>query len=235
MFRKLKDSLFWKTQFDAEWQAASTFFGFIKFYYREQDLKEKKYLWREEKGSRLSPRLAVFRAYEEFCNDFYKRNVGRPGSEFQFMELAYALQYAAPYLDEAGNYQERTSALDDRWKNYYLAENEQREIKHKRKKENAEELQSHRFDLEVIDRKWNSMISDGIPDVATRIWNQSFPRKSAVEIADSAGVSIRDFVLWMCVFKRHLKYREEVISGVHMYSRQQTEHSLQLAINSKSG
>ncbi len=231
MFQKLKDKVFWKIQFDSEWRTAGTFFNFIKFHYTaDQKIKEKKYLWREEKGKYFSPRLAAFKAYEEFSNEYYREHHGRSDAECDFTEIGKALEHAAPYLDEDGNYRERESYLSDRWKKYL----EKYRIAYKKNQEMIErlanEVMSFRFDESEIDAAWNDLTNGNIPEAATRIWRASHPRKSALEIADEADVSMSDFVFWMCVFRRHLYMVERVVSGTHMYYRQEDNDDLSSVI-----
>lgn len=220
MFQRLKNIFCWRTQFDSEWKAASTFFEIINFkHYSHNKIKEKKYLWREEKGRHYSPGRAVFSAYEEFCNEYYAQHKGEPNIEKDFLEMGHALEYAAPKYDEDGNDLHPMTYFDQRWQDYAERGRVHHEAEKARKRRSAKEIESLRFKPSEIDAAWERLISDDIPEEASRIWFHSFPKKPGHDIANEAGVSIRDFVFWMCVFRQHLGFVEVLISGTHLYHR----------------
>jgi hypothetical protein len=234
MFQRLKDKLFWKTQFDSEWHRASIFFNFIKFHHpADQRIREKKYLWREEKGRWYSPRLAAYKAYEEFCEEYYRANIDLPNSEQDFIQMGAALESAAPYLDEEGKYKDSASFLTDKWRTYLSVYRVEREKEKNEEEKHSNEITSFRFDMSELDSAWNRICEGNIPDVASRIWHHAFPRKSGHEIAREAGVTLREFVFWMCVFRRHLGLTEQVVVGTHMYSRNREQTTLFLATEEK--
>lgn len=148
--------------------------------------------------------------------------------------MAYALVTAAPFIDEDGNYKEPESNLSGRWKGYHKKYQVARNQERAEKKRRTEEVQSFRFDITEIDAAWNGLTKGQVPEAAARIWRASYPRKSAHEIAKDADVSLRDFVFWMCVFKRNLHMHENIVAGTHMYYRQQSEGDLSSVVSAVS-
>jgi len=228
MLQRLKDKLFWKAQFDSQWESAIYFigrFGSLGTY--NQGLQEKKYVWREDLGRRFnySPRLAVYKGIEEYCDELYLWYLEQPGTrKDHFKEMAHALEQAAPYFDEDYHYKEQKTFLSDRWKPYLDAWHIGYDKKQANIKRDASEIESYRFELSEIDEVWNNMKKGEIPEIASRIWYYSYPRKSAHRIAANAGVSIREFVFWMCVFKRHLNMVEKIQLGTHFCYRHNEEN-----------
>ena len=145
--------------------------------------------------------------------------------------MAYILEQIYPFIDENGNYQDVKVNLDEPWKGY--AEKRWENYREKKKKEENfyRELQSYRFKNEEINAAWLKLKSGNIPIISQKVWQASFPRKSAKDIIDETNVSIHDFVFWICVFKEYLDYYEEVISGHNMYIRSREQESLEIAIS----
>jgi hypothetical protein len=235
LFQRLKDKIFWKTQFEQEWQSASTFFNLIRFHYSgQQKILEKKYLWREQKGLRLSPRLAVYRAYEEFCNEYYRENIGKKDSEADFIEMGMALHGSAPFVDESGNYIDRENLLIPLWQNYHKLYLVKRQKENVEKEARSNEIMSFRFSPEDIDSGWHQLKNGDIPDDALTIWDCSYPRLSGHTIAKNAGVSLRNLAFWVCVFRKYLYFIVNFVDGTHMYCRPDKHQTLGEAIMLKN-
>lgn len=231
LLQRIKDTLFWKTQFNNIWDSHLRCYSKARSFFLLEELDKQKYYWREEKGQqhKYSPRLAVYIAYKELADKWYKENKKR--KEEDILEVAYILEQIYPFIDENGNYQDVKVNLDEPWKGY--AEKRWENYREKKKKEENfyRELQSYRFKNEEINAAWLKLKSGNIPIISQKVWQASFPRKSAKDIIDETNVSIHDFVFWICVFKEYLDYYEEVISGHNMYIRSREQESLEIAIS----
>jgi hypothetical protein len=133
MLRFIKNNLLWSYTFDEAYRRGDTFFT----RYNDRSMQEKRFHWRERLGRQggYTPEEAAFRAYEEFADDYYVRNKDRRDAEWHFQEIAYALEFAAPYTDRNGTYKERKTFLSDRWLSYLQQHEERRNIERAEQKE----------------------------------------------------------------------------------------------------
>jgi hypothetical protein len=192
-------------------------------------------LWREKKGRYYSPRLAVYKALEEFSDNYHHENQNRPECEAVFIEMGNVLARTAPYMDEKGNPINPDSLLSNLWKSYADKYRMKTEKKNSREKKEREEVQSFRFDLTEIEIAWQSLVEGNIPKEASRIWYHAYPANTAHIIAERASVSLRDFMFWMLVFRSHLTFIENFDMGTtYVYYRLDDHQDLLSAISAKA-
>lgn len=231
--QKVKDSLFWKLQFDNEWNIHRS--PKVTSIFSQEELDKQRLLWREKKGRLrgLSPRLAAYEAFKELINRWYieeKDNIERS----ELLDVASVLYSLCPHIDENGAYQRREDKLDEPWKS--LSEEFWTKFRNeKAEKENfAKKIASYKFSRDEIYRGWETLNSGEIPKSADQIWAISWPRKSAKEIIDATNVSMEEFVFWACVFREYLGYTEQVVMDEHMYCRPAKVETLYEAIKLSS-
>ena len=221
MFNRLQNALFWHNKFDDRWRHCSMFLRLPDIGWR---IEEKRSYWREHgKSQRLKPDQAVFRALEDIANSIYAEHSDRERMQATWLELAYAQYYAASSSEWDGQWVPPESRLSDRWKSYYAAHCVKRENEQRDKKHRAAEVQSHRFNRELVDEAWIKLLEGDVDREVKSIWRHSVPpRKSAHEIASQANVSIKDFVFWMVVLRDHGLMSEEIVLDEHLYCNQQS-------------
>ncbi len=79
-----------------------------------------------------------------------------------WLELAYAQYYAASLSDWDGQWVPPESRLSERWKSYYAAYQAKREDELRDKKYRATEVESHRFNRELIDEAWTQLLEGDV-------------------------------------------------------------------------
>lgn len=237
MLKKIGDAVLWKQKFDYQWNFYAARPPFTRTgETQDPRLKEKKYIWREEKGRlrQLTPELAAFKALEEYCNEvFYDPRVKTKNEDF-IQELALGLEYAAPRRDKNGGYVSQSDFLTEKWRQLAAAARARREEARRRDESLAREIQSYRFDSSVIATAWRHLCAGNVPAEAERIWRESGIMDRADNIALRAGVNLKQFIFWMCVFRQYLFFREFIRpSGVNEYCRGSDFVSLRDALASQ--
>lgn len=216
MLRFIKNNLLWSQTFDQAFNLGGTFFS--KF--NDKRLQEKRYHWRERLGrlSNLTPEEAAFRAYEEFADDYHSRNHHRKDAEAEFLDLAHALEFAAPHVDRDGNYKESRTFLSPRWLGY-LGQYEEKWTKYRAEQQRrTDEVTSFRFPMEEIAAAWERLLSGDIPWEAKSVFRGAYPRCSPHDIAAKMIVPMRDVMFWLVVFRTHHLVTEAVVVDRHLYT-----------------
>ncbi len=217
MFDFLRNTLLWKQTFDSAFNRGMIFFS--KFDGRK--LQEKRYHWRERlgrEGRGYRPREAAFRAFLEFANDYYSENCDRPDAERDFQDIAFALEFSAPYQDHEGNYKPERSFLSERWLKYLEDYRVRREAEKADRDNKYKEVLSHRFAIEEIESAWQSLLTGNIPPAARSVFLGAYPRSSAHEIAEKTLLPLREVVFWAVLFRINGMMEEAVISDEHFYT-----------------
>lgn len=198
MFDKIRNTLFWANEFDSAWNSRGTFFCFLKLDYDEEvRLKEKKYLWRQERGRALTPQMAVFRALEEFADEYRRRH---PDHHDMIMEMAPALEYAAPSEGSDGRYRDRVTFLSDFWRGQ-LVEKQERD---KAWAALEREFSSYKFSDVMLEVAWEDLCQELPVGDACRVWDRMFPRTTAAKLVRDTGLSVEYVALCVRVFDRYL-------------------------------
>jgi len=224
MFRKLKQALTWDSDFDEAWRRHIDGLPSGKEHWSwSRRIAEKKAYWREQgKRNRITATEAVCTALSEIIDGIYSETCDRKDMRDTFVAFAGALHFALSLDTEGKPYVRPDDRLPERWRPFYEENKRRREAKKADLKSRAAEIQEHRFQREEINDAWKGLLSGDVPDEARRIWKASgSPRKSGHAIASAAGVSLKDFVFWMIVFRQHGWISEDVVVDEHLYANQE--------------
>jgi hypothetical protein len=225
MFDKLRNAVFWTDKFDEAWRHNSMFLKLPDVSWRwDKRIAEKKAYWREHgKKRQLSPRQAVFRAFEDIADTLYLEHPDKDRMQTTWLELAYAQYYAAATADWDGPWVPPEQRLAERWQPYYATYHSKREADKQDKEQRAKEIQSYRFERKEIDTAWNRLMDGDVSRDLQAMWLHSGPpRKPAHQIASRAKMSMRDFVFWMVVLREQGFMSEEVVLDEHLYCNQRS-------------
>lgn len=186
-------------------------------------IEEKREYWREHgRNYKLTPDEAAYNALEDLANTVYVDHSGKDTMDSTWVELAQALYYASPLITSDGKYVPPKERLQERWRPYYEKYRLNQDAIKRDKESRANEIQSHRFDQDLLNEAWNKLIIGEVSGEVCAIWRCSgAPRKTGHQIATAAGVTLRDFVFWMVVFRTHGWMTEEVVMDEHLYCNQQ--------------
>ncbi|MGO4739946.1 hypothetical protein AB4099_25590 [Bosea sp. 2KB_26] len=216
MLRFIKNNLLWSQTFDAAFERGGTFFGpFVS-----NELQEKRFHWRERLGRLrgLTPEKAAFRAYEEFAEGYVAASRGQLEAERELQDLAFALEYAAPFTGKDGQYRDRKSFLSPFW----LAHLEKYQVRRAGEKSEQErqtaEILSLRFEHNELDSAWAKLVAGDVPWQTRSVFEASRVRTTPHKIASQTGVEIRDVMFWLIVFRTHGLVEEAVVMDRHMYT-----------------
>lgn len=80
-------------------------------------------------------------------------------------------------------------------------------------------IESFGFSEKDINTRWLSLVDGPVSPQAIRIWGALSRSNSVTRIAHQTDVSIRDCMIWICVFRKHLKIFEDNSSGTYKYHR----------------
>ncbi len=224
MFRKLKQALTWDSDFDEAWRRHIDGLPSGKEHWSwTRRIAEKKAYWREQgKRNHITPTEAVCTALTEIIDGIYAETRDRKDMHDTFANFAGALHFALSLDYEGKPYVRPEDRLPERWKPFYEENRRRREAKKADLKQRANEIQEHRFQREEIDVAWKRLLSGDVPDEARRIWKASgSPRKGGHAIASAAGVSLKEFIFWMIVFRDHGWMSEDVVIDEHLYANRE--------------
>lgn len=216
MLRFIKNNLLWSQTFDAAFERGATFFGpFVS-----NELQEKRFHWRERLGRLrgLTPEEAAFRAYEEFAESYVAANRGQPEAEREFQDMAFALEYAAPFTDKDGHYCDRKSFLSPFWLAYLEKHRARRTDEKSEQERQTAEILSLRFEHHDLDGAWAKLIAGETPWQAKAVFEASRVRTTPHQIAAKTGVDIRAVMFWLIVFRTQGLVEEAVVADRHMYT-----------------
>lgn len=216
MLRFIKNNLLWSQTFDAAFERGGTFFGpFVS-----NELQEKRFHWRERLGRLrgLTPEEAAFRAYEEFAETYVAANRGQPEAEHEFQDMAFALEYAAPFADKDGQYRDRKSFLSPFWLAYLEKHQARRAGEKSEQERQTAEILSLRFEQSELDEAWAKLVAGDTPWQAKAVFKASRVRTTPHQIASKTGVEIRAVMFWLIVFRSQGLVEEAVVADRHMYT-----------------
>lgn len=216
MLRFIKNNLLWSQTFDDAFERGGSFFGpFVS-----KELQEKRFHWRERLGRLrgLTPEEAAFRAYEEFAESYVAANRGQPEAEREFQDMAFALEYAAPYTDKDGQYRDRKAFLSPFWLAHLEKYQARRAGEKSEQERQTAEILSLRFGHDELDAAWAQLVAGDIAWQAKAVFEASRVRTTPHQIAAKTGVDIRDVMLWLIAFRTQGLVEEAVVMDRHMYT-----------------
>lgn len=82
-----------------------------------------------------------------------------------------------------------------------------------------------------IEAAWLSLVVGPIPAEAERIWDALSRSNNVTKIAFQTVVSIRECLIWICVFRQRLAISEDNSSGTYKYSRDPRQANLAHAVS----
>ena len=187
-------------------------------------IEEKKSYWGDYGKLRgFTPGRAVYEAFLEIANELHSENHEKYGMEVTWKDLAYALAYASDWANDPGEFKTTEEILPPLWLNFYKQYRQEEAAKNVIKKKKHDEVASHKFTREQIENGWTMICEGNLPEEVKRIWrNSGPPRSSAHVIAEKAGVSIRDFVFWMVVFRQNGMMSEQMLYDEHLYCNEES-------------
>jgi len=223
MFRELKRALTWDRDFDSGWRRhVEGLPSGSEHWTWSRRIQEKKAYWRERgKRDRMTAAGAVRTGLLEIIDGIYAETRDRSDMYDVFVGFAASLynatgdDYREPHIPTADR-------LTERWKPFHQEYRRRCEEKKADLGRRADELTAHRFSRDDIEAAWGRLLSGDVPDDTRRIWKAAAsPRKSGHSIAEAAGVTIRDFVFWMVVFRDHGWMIEQIVIDEHLYVNQE--------------